>query len=64
MLLSNHLILFKFKLPLSDKELVVLVFQLLIKLADLSGFALKSAKHVLRLNYWSTPGRLTTDMFV
>ena len=65
MLLSNHLVLFEFELALCYEKLVVLIFQLLIKLIYLSALLLKGSKDILALNDRSTwPRPVIGYMFV
>ncbi len=64
MLLSYHLVLFEFKLPLSYEKLVGLVFELLVQVIDLGSFTLESSEYVLRLDNWSTSSRLVGGMLV
>ena len=49
-LLPDHLILLEFKFSLRYEKLVVLIFQLLVQIADLGWLLLQGSKYVLRLD--------------
>ena len=61
-LLPDHLILLELKLSLRDKQLIVLIFELLVELVYLCGLLLQVPQNVLRLNDGSAGSRRLKDV--